>query len=284
MEQSGISRSAAAKVLLERLRQTEVGPDSSDADFVRHNFLERGSGRVKQTSSGTYVFDNGDQETLWSILNDDQFVEALRICVAKEPLSFLQDSSQPSLVKKLRARLSDDQLRAVVGQAVSLLPSLDGVTAEAFDVMPLPWQELKLTEHNGGTASLLIHVALKLGYTDRGKKLCTDFAHVFKKWPVDHYCELWNRKDEVDDLKMAEHLLNLLLTFAQDKGFFLGTVTLERRKGRTHAVVYRRLKYVQPPDDRLFFPEGYQVFVQRHGRKLSAHCIECRFVPVGPPP
>lgn len=262
IEDLGIPRHDLGEIIIEMLAAATVKPQRR-YNFAEHTFLAYGSGRVGcmrfpagEFKPGLWRFE--ETLTLWSVLDDEQFMFAMRICAANCPQVFFDSYSSHELTvaQKLRIRLSDEQFDEILAEASKHLTSLHGVSFELFERLSPENQTTLLDRFDTVPVSLLAELALRRGFTGGGIELCMRFRQSFTEGGdqvvISNYRRLWNRLSTAEDQDMAKAILAFMESSLNLFGVAYGTAVegtfFNKRLGRELPQVsfrHKGVKYVQ---------------------------------------
>lgn len=285
---------------------------SSLRDFLQHRLApgeaERIAGEMQQTpgvervgtslAAGMSLLDDdpwqwrfAEEPTLWSVLDDEQFVEALRICIGKSPnllFSGRRVNETITLTQKLRMRLSPEQLEAVLMEAAGKLESLDGVNLDELDRLS-PTVQLEIARRTGGgSLDFVVRLALMLGFKNCGYELCEEFSEQFASGhSATNYRRLWGKLQKAEHKVMASHIEERLLKRLEADGYVLGQATegkyFNRKLGRECSQMQvrdERETYVQDRYQHRYHPaEGDWVLFDKRGHQLTPRVVSVIFIP-----
>lgn len=284
--EAGVPRADVAGAILDKLRATDVDLSKSGIDFLSYEFLEYGAGYISRSFFGL-VFD--DKYTLWSVLSDDEFIEALRICIDKAPNLLFGGpdiNSRITLIQKLDLRLPRNQVDAILLEAAAKLQNLGHVSIDALDRLPFDVR-LDITRRTGGPLDLVVRLALELGSENGGLALCDEFRESFALVNSDTYRRLHPLLRSTNDHTMVSVINPELVNALVSNGFIIGTViwgTHYHRRTRSVReqlqVEWNRTTYVQSRYQHRYFPkEGDLVIINtKYGHSLAPRVVAVDFV------
>ncbi|MGF7229439.1 MAG: hypothetical protein ACQR33_05675 [Candidatus Saccharibacteria bacterium] len=307
---AGISRDDIAEMILQRLADTEIDPRYNYPHFVG-SFLRYGAGRIERgyrdyhylpDGRSAWWFENFAEVTMWSLLSDDQLVEALRICEAKLPGTLFHKLDNSSPVIQLQARLmdrntDDEQLEAgrqriedlLIAAAAALTPAgFRNASIETLALLPVAEQRKLLVRLEGGSIRFLISLASQV---DDGRELFDKYIaslSVTQGVGPQLYSWVLSYLKEVTNRELADHIADTLVVNLRHAGYNFGIVTegivpSGRRKGcRRDQVVINGMTYVHNSASRDYYPKvGDQViFYAKGGRVLTPRVLVVTFTPV----
>lgn len=299
--EAGIAQSEIAKAILSLLRRD---PTSNQAgrSFLLHDFLDDGAGqaRVVDYESDKPIWQLRESNTLWSVLTDDQLIEAMRICIGKTPWSLFGPRSINSaltLAEKLDIRLTTEQLQTLLAEAADKLTSLAGVSIEAFSRLALQRQRQLIEEIPDCSLELLVHTAAQVPdhftfFRDQAGKICEDASTALSK----QFCKLQPQlaalRMQSDTLRrFADHVDRTLVNQLELQGYIVDTLVKQPyRDGWQLCVQHDGHAYVEQrgwssvSGDR-YFPElgDRVVFKPSNGRRLTPRVTAVPFSLVSRP-
>jgi len=295
----GVSREELAQMMLDKLCGCEVDTTAHVWNFLEHDFLRYGAGRVESNRLGGGLrFAEGN--TLWSLLTDEQLYEAVSICADKAPSLLFSTgdiNSRITLVRKLRLRLSEATVQQLLLEAAYNLKSLGGVSLDIFSQLPLVDRRLIAEKLDGGSLELVIRLALEMGGT-QGREFCTKYAERFNDGSaVDNIRRLWamlaakydvSSSEDVLTAEVALHVQRRLIQRLKNEGFIYAQAKMgsyfNRKAGRNlpqAQVEFNGLIYVQDRFQRRYnAKDGDWVIIDpKRGKQLTPKVVSVVFVP-----
>jgi hypothetical protein len=288
--EAGVPPADLAPIILDLLRSTEVNLTGSGTDFLSYEFLEYGAGHISRGLTGLHF---AEHHTLWSVLTDEQFVEAIGICADKAPSLLFGGpniNSRITLIQKLDARLTRSQVDDLLEEAANKLPNLGGVSLDALARVPFDVR-LALARRLDRPLELVVRLALELGEDDGGMAVYAEFIDSFAQVTAESYQQLYPllRPPQKQEMDIVASVINIeLVKVLVSSGFVIGTVVNDtfynKRTGRTQQdlrVGWNGKTYVK--DRSLHRPspvkEGDLVIIDtKSGRHLKPRVIAVDFV------
>jgi len=288
----GVTREVIAGMLLEKLHGCTVDLDRSNWNFLQHDFLKYGSGRIDRfdfrDERHSYGFE--DSDTYWSVLTDEQLVEVVKIIIEKAPNLLFEDGGVNRDVntrRKLRIRLDDSVLTPLLEEAAGKLTSLSHVSLDELLRLPVPVQ-MEVARRTGGSIELVVRMALLMG-TEEGESLLGEFDPLFEAdGAMGVFRQMWSTLSTTENTVMADRIKRKLLRSAEAHGYLYGQVRehqyYNKKAGRvlTQMRVVRDGKsYVQDRQQhRYVAKQGDWVFYRPiEGRQLTSTVVSVQFIP-----
>lgn len=259
------------EIIIEKLAVTSVEP--RHYNFVENVFLAYGSGHVGcmrhpagEFMPGLWRFE--ERLTLWSVLDEEQFVEALSICAAKCPWVFFDSYTNHELTvtQKLRIRLSDGQFDEILAVASKHLTSLNIVSFELFERLSPENQVALLDRFETIPVILLAELALSRGFTGGGIEPCMRFSKSFANGGdqvvINNYRRLWNKLNAAEDQDMAKVILDFMQAALTKHNIIYGQLkkgTYFNKRAQRQVeqlfIQHHGVRYVQSRNQHRYFPE-----------------------------
>jgi hypothetical protein len=299
---AGIPRDELARMVIDKLRAHNAETSRGYWNFLEHDFLRYGAGRVEGNALGAGLY-FGEEHTLWSLLTDDQLYEAIVICADKAPgllFSAGDINSRITLVQKLQLRLSKEQVLQLLELAADNLQSMSDVSLDIFGQLPLVHRTQIATKLDGGSLELVIQLALEMDNA-KGRKFCARYAHRFTNGnAADNMRRLWTPLQNIlDNCTLADvatvhkadvaiHVQRRLYQRIMDEGFIYAQVEMGsyyNRKAGQHLpqaqVKINGLTYVQDRfQHRYSAKNGEWVIIDpKRGKQLTPKVVSVVFIP-----
>lgn len=233
-----MSHLAHSEEILEALRaEAEAGNEG-----VLYTFINRGAGNVRfmgnpPPGSHLSAWSLTDSDTPWSTFNDDQLIEAVRICEEACPgILFLKHRSKSTAVDKLKARFmahsrsfekriaGEQRIDELIVEFSDHLPSLLDISYEAFCRIPAEQQIVLIERFNGGSIEIVIRKSLELG---KHSLFDTFIDQLCENTVIDELIEAYGiacrelRKYNTDT---ARHIHAVLRRIFVQRGFMVGII------------------------------------------------------------
>ncbi|HET6747439.1 MAG TPA: hypothetical protein VFH06_05020 [Candidatus Saccharimonadales bacterium] len=270
----GISKDDLAEMIFEKLRQTKVEYRYNVINFTKHAFVGNGSGRVRQLTNGHGVFEEPD--SYWGILDDEQLLTAMQIVAKTAPnMLFSGRGSNEwfTTSEKLRLRLGDSKVDALLELAATNLQSFDLVSLDVMAKLPLCVQ-LDLARRFTPSGTWVIQMALEMDAANGGFALLKELGDVLRTNSVTTYKWWLTQEPDSDNLRLSQEIERRLLSALRDEGWLTGTLKTEKYQGRTQLYVRagqckyikdrRQITYDLPGGSRKF-PHAGDVVLFRRG-------------------
>lgn len=241
-----ISRGDLAEMILEKLRLTKVDLRHNVSNFTRHAFMENGSGRMYRLANGRGGFQ--ELNTYWEILDNEQLLTAMQIVADTTPnlLFTSRGFNEPfNTSEKLRLRLGDDKVNALLEFAADNLQSLDLVSQDVLATLPLCVQ-LGLARRFTPSGAWTIQMALQMGVDHGGIELLRELGETLKTNSVSTYTWWCTQRPESDN-RLSTEIERLLVQALRDEGYLTGVLKTEIYRGRSQFQVRGsdRCRYIQ---------------------------------------
>jgi hypothetical protein len=259
-----ISKGDLAEMILEKLRQTKVDLKFNVSNFTRHSFVKDGSGRMCRLFNGNYRFE--DPNSYWGVLDDEQLLAAMQVVAETAPnLLFASSGSYEllSVSERLRLRLSDDKVDALLEFASVNLQSLDLVSQDVLAELPLCVQ-LGLARRFTPSGTWVIQMALQMGAANGGFQLLKELGDVLKTNSVTSYKWWLTQEPDGDNLRLSQEIERRLLSALRGEGWLSGTLKTQKYQGRTQLYVKAgQCKYIQDRHQTTYgLPGGMTTFAR----------------------
>lgn len=227
-----ISRGDLAEMILEKLRLTTVDLRRNVSNFTRHAFMANGSGRMYRLADGRGGFQ--ELNSYWGILDDEQLLAAMQIVANTTPnlLFAPTDFNEPfNVSEKLRLRLGDDKVNALLEFAAQNLQSLDLVSQDVLATLPLCAQ-LGLARRLTPFGTWTIQMTLGMGEAHGGIELLRELGGTLKTNSVSIYT-WWCAQRPESDNRLSTEIERLLVQALKDEGYLTGALMTKTYKGRS---------------------------------------------------
>lgn len=251
----GITKAQLAEMVLRKLREDKVEHASSIVNFTKHDFVEGGAGRIWENTAGYRGFEHST--TYWSVLSDEQLVEACRIIIGKYPnLLFGHPpvNDWVGMAEKLVIRLGDEQVNQLLEEAADLMENMGAVNLKVMGRLPLDAQlrtARRLRDAGHCSELWVANMAMSMGSENGGLELLKEFEDFFScdirtyQWWSDRY-ERLKKELGPDDLKLAKRIDTLLCALLDVAGWTVGVLCEDIHRGRRQLCVkIGRHKYVK---------------------------------------
>lgn len=275
----GVSRQFVAHTILKWLRQ----PSPNRVHLV--DAVLEGAGMSVYRACRQNVREHlhlVDANAVWGYFNDQELIEALRICATIAPARFLnawRPNGLPALLDLIEARLhTRPDGREIVSDIlyIAAVHVKDRHASAVDQLMRLtPRHKLQLLrEHNGYSLPFLVEVASRLSH---GYQLFDEFvAELCVTTPELHlvFCAIQSQLAQMADRSLAAHIDEVLVTNLAQRGFRVGHLT----NGWEFQTVVDGVTYVQSHKDSTLLAYGDRVvFDARSGRQRGSNKRSVRF-------
>lgn len=260
MQPVGVSQADVAELILEKLRAAPpVKTEYSVWSFLTHDFVEYGAGRVERHGACKPSF--YDSITYWSMLSDEQLLEAMRIVASKAPFALFAYPSvnhSVSVADKLAARLGDEVVNQLLEETAELLQysHMGYVSIASLQQLSLDTQ-LKLARRiEKPSPQWVIAMALELGAKD-GEGLVDEFREVLLASTIQVYQTWRSRYFATTGTALRGCIEGVLQQGLRQAGWQIVTLREVTFKNRQQVQVrVEGVKYVQERHQREYGPSG----------------------------
>jgi hypothetical protein len=257
----GVSRDDLAEMILAKLAASPIDPNSNCVDFVEYNFLHYGAGSVDILWSNKRRF-RSEEATYWSILTDEQLVQAMWIVIEAAPcllFGVFDINNGLGLADRLAIRLGDEQVAVLLEEAMSRLEDLSNVYLKVFerlssDVQLRTARRLMAAEQSV-SSFWVASMALQMGSENGGLELLKEFRSTFQDSITDYrqWCRKAHSQAGLDQVIVTE-VERLMRTGLEKAGWVVAELDENRHKDRTQLCV----RVGRGRDSVLYIKDSYQ--------------------------